>query len=48
MHLVVPRDRIHSGPGLILRTASSMLFVIPWDAARLGAPEVVPLAGLPG
>jgi len=30
IHLVVPRDRIISDTGLILRTASSVLFVIPW------------------
>ncbi|MDQ4037412.1 MAG: glycerol-3-phosphate dehydrogenase/oxidase [Actinomycetota bacterium] len=30
VHLVVPRDRIHSKSGLILRTADSVLFVIPW------------------
>ena len=30
IHLVVPRDRIHSTTGLILRTATSVLFVIPW------------------
>ena len=30
IHLVVPRDRIHAGSGLILRTPSSVLFVIPW------------------
>ncbi len=30
IHLVVPRDRIHADSGLILRTASSVLFVIPW------------------
>ena len=30
IHLVVPRDRIHSRTGLILRTATSVLFVIPW------------------
>ena len=30
VHLVVPRDRIHSTTGIILRTASSVLFVIPW------------------
>ncbi len=30
VHLVVPRDRIHSSTGLILRTATSVLFVIPW------------------
>jgi glycerol-3-phosphate dehydrogenase len=30
IHLVVPRDRIRSSTGLILRTASSVLFVIPW------------------
>ncbi|MCA9512764.1 MAG: glycerol-3-phosphate dehydrogenase/oxidase [Myxococcales bacterium] len=31
IHLVVPRDRIHGDCGLILRTAKSVLFVIPWD-----------------
>jgi glycerol-3-phosphate dehydrogenase len=30
IHLVVPRDRIHSATGLILRTETSVLFVIPW------------------
>ncbi|MEQ8718129.1 MAG: glycerol-3-phosphate dehydrogenase/oxidase [Acidimicrobiales bacterium] len=30
IHLVVPRDRIHSDTGLILRTEKSVLFVIPW------------------
>lgn len=30
IHLVVPRDRIHSTSGIILRTATSVLFVIPW------------------
>ena len=30
IHLVVPRDRIHSDAGLILRTETSVLFVIPW------------------
>jgi glycerol-3-phosphate dehydrogenase len=30
IHLVVPRDRIQSTSGLILRTATSVLFVIPW------------------
>jgi len=30
IHLVVPRDRIRSSTGIILRTASSVLFVIPW------------------
>jgi glycerol-3-phosphate dehydrogenase len=30
VHLVVPRDRIHSGTGIILRTPFSVLFVIPW------------------
>jgi glycerol-3-phosphate dehydrogenase len=30
IHLVVPRDRIHSDTGVILRTATSVLFVIPW------------------
>jgi len=35
IHLVVPRDRIHAGSGLILRTASSVLFVIPWRSPSL-------------
>jgi glycerol-3-phosphate dehydrogenase len=30
IHLVVPRDRIQSRTGLILRTEKSVLFVIPW------------------
>lgn len=30
IHLVVPRDRIHSDTGLLLRTEQSVLFVIPW------------------
>ncbi len=30
VHLVVPRDRIHSKLGLLLRTEKSVLFVIPW------------------
>ena len=30
IHLVVPRDRIRSGTGIILRTVTSVLFVIPW------------------
>lgn len=30
IHLVVPRDRIHSRTGLVLRTEVSVLFVIPW------------------
>ncbi len=32
VHLVVPRDRIHSDSGFITRTESSVLFVIPWMA----------------
>src|SRR3954464_5354228 len=28
--LVVPKDRIHSASGIILRTEKSVLFVIPW------------------
>jgi len=31
VHLVVPKDRIHSSAGIILRTPVSVLFVIPWD-----------------
>jgi glycerol-3-phosphate dehydrogenase len=30
IHLVVPRDRIRSDSGLILRTNVSVLFVVPW------------------
>ncbi|TDE28690.1 glycerol-3-phosphate dehydrogenase/oxidase [Nonomuraea mesophila] len=30
IHLVVPRDRIQSRTGIILRTEKSVLFVIPW------------------
>jgi glycerol-3-phosphate dehydrogenase len=30
VHIVVPRDRINSGTGMILRTKKSVLFVIPW------------------
>ncbi len=30
VHIVVPRDRINSETGLILRTETSVLFVIPW------------------
>jgi len=32
VHLVVARDRIQGAPGLILRTETSVLFVIPWGA----------------
>lgn len=32
VHVVVPRDRIVSDTALILRTATSVLFVIPWGA----------------
>ena len=31
IHLVVPKDRIRSEVGLILRTEKSVLFVIPWE-----------------
>ncbi|MTV25806.1 glycerol-3-phosphate dehydrogenase/oxidase [Nitriliruptoraceae bacterium ZYF776] len=30
IHLLVPKDRIHGDSGLILRTETSVLFVIPW------------------
>ena len=30
VHIVVPRDRINSKTGMILRTEKSVLFVIPW------------------
>ena len=30
IHLVVPRDRVHSDSGIVLRTEKSVLFVIPW------------------
>lgn len=32
VHLIVPRDRIHSDTGLILRTDKSVLFIIPWPS----------------
>jgi glycerol-3-phosphate dehydrogenase len=35
VHLVVPRDRINSETGLILRTDRSVLFVIPWGSQWL-------------
>ena len=31
IHLLIPRDRIASETGLLLRTDVSVLFVIPWD-----------------
>jgi glycerol-3-phosphate dehydrogenase len=31
IHFLVPRDRITSETGIILRTRASVLFVIPWD-----------------
>lgn len=31
VHLVVPRDRIRAESGIITRTATSVLFIIPWD-----------------
>ena len=30
VHIVVPRDRIEGGSGVVLRTPSSVLFIIPW------------------
>jgi glycerol-3-phosphate dehydrogenase len=30
IHLVVPRDRVQSSSGIILRTPTSVLFIIPW------------------
>jgi glycerol-3-phosphate dehydrogenase len=30
IHLVIPRDRLPSSTGLILRTEKSVLFVVPW------------------
>jgi len=31
VHLVVPKDRIHSTTGIIFRTPGSVLFIIPWE-----------------
>ena len=31
VHLVVPKDRIHSNAGVILKTPFSVLFIIPWE-----------------
>src|SRR4029079_5948358 len=36
VHIVVPRDRINSETGLILRTEKSVLFVIPWGTHWIG------------
>ena len=38
VHLVVPRDRINSETGLILRTEQSVLFVIPGATSGWSAP----------
>lgn len=32
IHILVPRDRLDSGTGIILRTEKSVLFIIPWRA----------------
>ena len=32
IHILVPRDRINSSTGILLRTEVSVLFVIPWGA----------------
>ncbi len=32
IHLVVPRSRIASGTGMIIRTEKSVLFMVPWGA----------------
>ncbi|HEU4347919.1 MAG TPA: glycerol-3-phosphate dehydrogenase/oxidase [Actinoplanes sp.] len=32
VHLLVPRDRIHSSTGIISRTEKSVLFIIPWGS----------------
>ena len=31
VHILVPRDRIHASTGIISRTETSVLFIIPWD-----------------
>jgi len=31
VHLVIPRDRLDAGTGVILRTEKSVLFIIPWS-----------------
>ncbi|MFC6285288.1 glycerol-3-phosphate dehydrogenase/oxidase [Nocardioides sp. GCM10027113] len=31
VHILVPRDRIHARTGIIARTATSVLFIIPWE-----------------
>jgi glycerol-3-phosphate dehydrogenase len=31
VHLIVPKDRIHSSTGIITRTRVSVLFIIPWE-----------------
>lgn len=32
VHLVIPRNRINAGAGLITRTEKSLLFIIPWGS----------------
>ena len=32
VHLLVPRNRINAGAGLITRTAKSLLFIVPWGS----------------
>jgi len=32
IHLVVPKDRIHSSSGMIIRTEKSVLFLVPWGS----------------
>lgn len=35
IHLIVPKDRIDSDTGIILRTEKSVLFIIPWEGQWL-------------
>ena len=35
IHLVVPRDRVHSDSGIIVRASDSVLFVIPWPVGPI-------------
>ena len=50
VHIVVPRDRIEGDSGVVLRTPSSVLFIIPWGAlaARHHRHHVGSRPGSPG
>jgi glycerol-3-phosphate dehydrogenase len=45
VHVVLPADRISSGPGWIVRARSSVLFVIPWEGCWLVGTTDTPWRG---